>query len=181
MDTVLQQRLLRCIDGHEAEMIEFWKKLVRLESPSHYKAGVDAVGQVLAQFCKERLGYHIRFQEDPVYGNCLAACSVPFEEYRGGVALSAHMDTVHAVGSFPEVLREDAEYLYGPGAGDCKGGIVMGFLAMDALYQCGFRERPVHFILQSDEEVGSSFSKKETIRFMCEKSKNSAALSSLLS
>ena len=32
-----------------------------------------AVGQAIAGFCEKELGWHIRFQEDPVYGNCLAA------------------------------------------------------------------------------------------------------------
>lgn len=54
------------------------------------------------------------------------------------VALSGHMDTVHPVVLFgtPAVRREN-EKIYGPGVMDCKGGIVAGFLAMDALQICG--------------------------------------------
>ena len=72
------------IDGMEAQMLQFWRQLVRTESPSHCKEGVDAVGRMIASFCTLALGYHVRFQEDPVYGNCLAACSCPFEEYKDG-------------------------------------------------------------------------------------------------
>lgn len=79
MDTATQEHMLQFIDAHEEEMIELWRKIVLLESPSHYKAGVDAVGQVLAEFCADRLGYHLRWLEDETYGNCLAACSCPFD------------------------------------------------------------------------------------------------------
>lgn len=149
LDTVLGY-----IDSHEAEMIDLWKKIVMLESPSYDKAGVDAVGAVLADYCQKVLGYHIRFQEDTVYGNCLAACSVPFEDYQDGIAISAHMDTVHAVGSFDPVIAQDDTYLYGPGAGDCKGGIIMALLVAGALKTAGYDRHPIKLIFAADEESG---------------------------
>ena len=66
-----QEVMLSYIDSIENEMIEFWKDIVRLESNSYCKEGVDAVGRTLAAFCEEKLGYHVRFEKDPVYGNCL--------------------------------------------------------------------------------------------------------------
>ena len=154
MDPILEEKMIQYIDAHEAEMIAFWKQLVLLESPSKDKARVDAVGALLAEFCTERLGYHIRFQQDDVYGNCLCACSCPFEDYQNGIALSAHMDTVHSVGFFDPVLVQDEQYLYGPGAGDCKGGIVMALLAAMALKEIGFRQRPIKLLFAADEESG---------------------------
>lgn len=148
------QALTQYIDAMEAQMLKFWRQLVRQESPSHWKAGVDAVGKMLADFCTVGLGYHVRFQEDPVYGNCLAACSCPFEDFKDGIVISAHMDTVHAVGSFDPVLREDAEYLYGPGAGDCKGGIVLALLTAGALQAAGYHARPIKLLFAADEESG---------------------------
>lgn len=154
MDTATQEHMLQFIDAHEEEMIELWRKIVLLESPSHYKAGVDAVGKVLAEFCADRLGYHLRWLEDETYGNCLAACSCPFDQYEHGVAISAHMDTVHKVGSFDPVLAEDDEFLYGPGAGDCKGGVIMALLAALALKETGYDKRPIKLIFAGDEESG---------------------------
>ena len=166
-----QDKLLQYIDRKEPEMQELWRKLVRIESPSHHKAGVDAVGAILAHYCEEELGYHIRFQPDPLYGNCLAACSCPFEDYRDGIAISAHMDTVHAVGSFDPVLREDNEYLYGPGAGDCKGGIILALLTAAALKEAGYDRRPVKLIFAADEEsggpTGQSFYPRELAGSAC--------------
>ena len=149
------EKMLSYIDSIEDEMIAFWKELVYLESNSYCKEGVDAVGRTLAAFCQNKLGYHVRFVEDPVYGNCLAACSCPFEEYRHGIALSAHMDTVHKAGYFDPVISQDDTYLYGPGAGDCKGGIIMALTTALALNEIGYSERPVKLLFAADEEIGS--------------------------
>lgn len=150
----MEKKMLEYIDSHEEELLELWRQIVRLESPSHYKAGVDAVGSLLADYCENTLGYYIRFQEDAVYGNCLAACSVPFEQYEGGIAISAHMDTVHEVGTFDPVVSEDEEFLYGPGAGDCKGGIIMALMIAGALKEIGYTKRPIKLIFAADEESG---------------------------
>lgn len=147
--------MIRFIDGIEAEMIEYWKHLVLLESNSYCKEGVDKVGAALAEFCKTKLGYYVRFEEDPVYGNCLAACSCPFEEFDHGIVLSAHMDTVHKAGFFDPIISQDDTYLYGPGAGDCKGGIVMALTAAQALKHIGYDRRPIKLLFASDEEIGS--------------------------
>ena len=154
METRRQEQLVQVIDRCEEEMLQLWRDIVALESPSHDKAGVDAVGQVLARFCAQRLGYRLRWLEDETYGNCLAACSCPFEEYRDGIILSAHMDTVHKVGSFDPVLEEDEQYLYGPGAGDCKGGIILSLLTALALKEIGYDRRPIKLLFAADEESG---------------------------
>ena len=150
----MRSEVLRYIDAHEQEMLELWRQLVAVESPSSCKCGVDRVGELLANFCSTRLGYHIRFYEDEVYGNCLAACSCPFDAFSNGIVISAHMDTVHALGSFDPILREDADYLYGPGAGDCKGGIIMALLVASALKSAGYQARPIKLLFAADEESG---------------------------
>ena len=150
----MRTKILQFIDTNEQAMLALWRKIVLIESPSHYKEGVDKVGALVADFCKQHLGYHVRFQKDAVYGNCLAACSCPFELFHDGIVISAHMDTVHSLGSFDPVLREDSEYLYGPGAGDCKGGIIMALLVAGALKHCGYDNRPIKLIFAADEESG---------------------------
>jgi glutamate carboxypeptidase len=96
------------------------------------------------------------------------------------ISLSGHLDTVHPTGSFgTPAVRMDAEKIYGPGVLDCKGGIVAGLLAMEALQRVGYTHRPVRMLLQTDEEVSSRFSKKATIRYICEKAKGSAAFLNL--
>lgn len=51
MTPELQKQMVQFIDDQEEEMVELWRKIVLIESPSHYKEGVDAVGKVLAEFC----------------------------------------------------------------------------------------------------------------------------------
>lgn len=150
----MKAQILSYIDAHEAEMLQLWKQLTLIESPSHHKAGVDSIGAVIAAYCKDVLGYHIRFFQDDVYGNCLAACSCPFEEYKNGIALSAHMDTVHPLGSFDPLFREDEDYFYGPGVGDCKGGIILCLLTAAALKNAGYNGRPIKLLFAGDEESG---------------------------
>ena len=142
------------IDAQEDSMLQFWRELILLESPSHYKEGVDRVGTLLSRYCSKQLGYHIRFQQDEVYGNCLAACSCPFESFENGIVLSSHMDTVHAVGTFDPVIREDGSYIYGPGAGDCKAGVVMSLMVAKALKTIGYSARPIKLLFAADEESG---------------------------
>jgi glutamate carboxypeptidase len=96
------------------------------------------------------------------------------------VTLSGHIDTVHPKGMFgyPAVKR-DGDKIYGPGVTDCKGGIVAGFFAMEALGNVGFNKRPIRMLLQTDEEVGSRTSEKRTVKFMCEKAKDAIAFINL--
>ena len=92
------------------------------------------------------------------------------------VCLSAHMDTVHPVGSFgTPAVKIEGDKIYGPGVTDCKGGIVSAFLAMHALEKFGYTERPVKLILQSDEELSSLPSEKGTVKFMAECAKGCVA------
>lgn len=149
-----EEQYLQYIDEHEPEMLSLWKELVEIESPSHHKPGVDAVGERIARFCTETLGYHVRYQRDEVYGDCLCACSCPFEEYRDGIVLSAHMDTVHAIGSFEPLFSRDEEFFYGPGVGDCKGGVVLALFTAATLKYIGYVGRPIKLLFAADEESG---------------------------
>jgi glutamate carboxypeptidase len=91
------------------------------------------------------------------------------------IALSGHVDTVHPVGSFARPSYVEDGKLFAPGAEDCKGGIVAALLAMVALDECGFSDRPVMLLLQSHEEISSITSNKTTVAYMAEKARDCAA------
>ena len=162
----------------EEKYVRFWEDICNLESPTADKAGVDAVGR----FCKERaaaLGWKIEEQEEPVSGNPLCFTMNP-DAPGVPICFSGHMDTVHEKGSFGSpAVHFDEKYIYGPGTADCKGGIVAGFLAMEALQQAGFTARPVKLILQSDEETSSNGSEKRSVNFMTENARGCAAFLNL--
>lgn len=166
--------LFQTIDDLREPYEQFLLDVCNIESPTEYKEGVDRVGTYFIDRAREH-GWAVEVHEEAVAGN--AVCITMNPDAKGApIALSGHMDTVHPLGSFgTPAARIEGDLLYGPGAVDCKGGIVAAFLAMDALEKCGFRERPVMLLLQSDEENGSRFSEKRTIGYICEKAKNAVA------
>lgn len=167
MDTYT--KVLERIAQLEQEYIRFWTEICRIESPSDHKAGVDSVGRYFADKAAAR-GWMVEVLEQPVSGNAVCITMNPDAKAQP-VVFSGHMDTVHPVGSFgSQPVTLDEEKIYGPGVTDCKGGLAAAFYAMAALDDCGFCTRPVKLILQSDEEVSSMTSNKETVRFMAEKS-----------
>ena len=155
-----------------------WEDVCNIESPTSYKKGVDEVGQYFAQMAKER-GWKVEYSKQEAAGDVVCITMNEGSE-KAPVSLSGHIDTVHPIGMFGSpAVRRDEECIYGPGVTDCKGGVVAGFLAMDALFQCGFKDRPVRLLLQTDEETSSKTSGGETIKYICEKAKDSAVFLNL--
>lgn len=169
------KKIFETIDALNDGYVKVWEDICTIESPTAYKAGVDAVGNYVIKMAKER-GFEVEVLEQKVSGNAVCI-TMNADANAKPVAISAHMDTVFPVGTF-SVSRDDKK-IYGPGTCDCKGGIVAGFLAMDALSKCGFTDRPVMLLLQSDEENGSAFSNKETIKYICQKAKDAVCFLNL--
>ena len=162
------------IDALTPSYISFWSDVCSIESPTHHKAGVDAVGAYFIARAKA-LGWEVEVFEQPVSGNCVTITMNP-DAPLPPIALSGHMDTVHPVGLFGDPpVRIEGDTIYGPGVGDCKGGVVASFLAMEALRDCGFTERPVRLILQSDEEGSSLASNKATVAYMARAARDCVA------
>ena len=164
-------KLFETIDTLEDEYCQFLIDICNIESPTDYKQGVDAVGKYFIKKAESK-GWHVEVQNQLVSGDCVCITLNPSSKSQS-VCFSGHMDTVHPIGSFGSVpTKLDGDIIYGPGVTDCKGGIVASFMAMDALSRLGFSSRPIKLILQSDEENGSRFSNKSTVRFMAEQAKN---------
>lgn len=167
-------KLFAKIDALNDSYIQIWKDICEIESPTACKEGVDAVSAYLLRIAQQR-GWAVRLCPQGVAGNAFSVTINPDVD-APAVVFSGHMDTVFPVGTFGETpVRTDSGNIYGPGVMDCKGGVVASFMAMDALWQCGFRSRPVKFIAQSDEETGSKTSGKATVAFMLEEAKGAAA------
>lgn len=168
------EKLFACIDGLSEEYLAVLEDVCRLESPTHDKGRVDAVGRYFAQRARAK-GWQVEVRKMEGAGDPLCITLNP-QIMAAPITLSGHIDTVHPVGSFgAEIVRRDEENLYGPGTADCKGGVVAAFLAMDALERCGFAARPVQLIIQTDEETNSTNSQQQTVQFMCEKAEGSLA------
>ena len=172
------EHLRSVVERLQAKYVDVWEEICNIESPTMNKAAVDKVGEYCIRLAKER-GWAVETFEHSVSGNAVCITMNP-DATLPPVCLSGHMDTVHPIGLFgyPPV-KKDAEKIYGPGVTDCKGGIVAGLLAMEALQTCGFTKRPVKMLLQADEEISSAPSNKQTIRYICEKAKGAIAFFNL--
>lgn len=162
------------IENHKEEYCSLLEQICNIESSSADFEGVRAVNDALCHFALSR-GFHVRIQEYENAGAC-AVISMNDDAPLPALMFSGHMDTVYARGMFPTpACRREGDILYGPGACDCKGGIVTALLAMDALKAAGFSARPIRLFLQCDEEVGSRCSAKQSIGWMIEEARRCAA------
>lgn len=162
--------LFKQIEELNEKYIKVWADVANIESPSNYKKGVDEVNEYFINIAKEN-NWEIEVFEQERLGNAVCITMNPDKERV--ITLSGHTDTVHPVGSFGEnPVRFDEKNIYGPGVTDCKGGIVAGFLAMEALQKTGFKDKQVRMILQGNEEIGSGLENKASIEYMCQKSKD---------
>ena len=167
-------KLFSVIDSLNEKYQKIWEDVANIESPTWHKEGVDAVGKYFADIARGQ-GWEVEILRLPEAGNVVGIVMNATAK-ESAVTLCGHIDTVHPVGSFgtPAVKTDDAN-IYGPGVMDCKGGVVAAAMAMEALEKCGFRDRPVRLLLQTDEECNSSLSNKKTINYILDKAKDSVA------
>ena len=166
------------IDGLYSEYLDFLEDVCNIESGSRDKQGVDAVADYIADFARKS-GYKVERKVFDTAGDCLLVDWV-CDEKKPFIVLSAHMDTVFEKGAFgyPRVRRDD-EFIYGPGVCDCKGGVAMAFLVVAALKKMDFCGCNIRVLLQSDEEVSSSLSGGETIKYICDRARGCKAFFNL--
>jgi glutamate carboxypeptidase len=155
MDDLLRNYL----DDRQGAMFALLQEMVSLNSGSHNKAGVDAVGRVASE-ALAACGLTVTEIAESQVGNQLIARSPCALTDGGQVLLVGHMDTVFAPDSDFQAYREDDMQAYGPGVIDMKGGLVACIFALKSLAAAGMLEKiPLAFVLNSDEEIGSRWSK----------------------
>ncbi len=152
------QKAFSYIDSKAEDMKTLWIDISKIESPSEYKLGIDKVSELLADTCK-RSGLDTKIITFENSGNSLVAETEHFTEKNNGVVLMGHMDTVHKLGTFKEpIVTEKDGFLYGPGVFDCKGGLIVAILVVNALQDSGYTKRPIKLFFTGDEEIGHRFS-----------------------
>jgi len=171
IDNVSYNNVFNEIDLLKDDFVKIWEDVVKIESPTNYKEGVDRVGKYFIDYASSQC-WQYKQQINELAGNALCFVMNPSGKKKP-IAISGHMDTVHPLGFMKTYIKDGK--IYGPGCCDCKGGLIVCLLAMKALKNCGYIDRPIKFILQADEEVGSSLSNHKTIDFMCEEGKDCIA------
>jgi glutamate carboxypeptidase len=128
---------------------------VRIESPTHDVAGVNAMLDHIAKQASSGLAQE-RISGRDGLGDVLVFRAGPHTDAKPIVVLS-HIDTVHPIGTLAHdlPLRRDGDRLYGPGIYDMKGGAYLAFAAFQAAALSRHVKRPLVYIFTPDEEIGS--------------------------
>jgi glutamate carboxypeptidase len=153
---------LRYFEGQQESLVNTIREFVEIESPSDNKLAGDRLGALLAG-CFEALGGHARVHRTEDYADNLQI-NFPGRDKIKPVLLLGHFDTVYPMGTLAKMPCYIADgRLHGPGVLDMKSGIALMLYAVEALktWHAGL-PRPVTVFLVSDEEVGSSSSRKIT-------------------
>lgn len=175
---VIYQCVSKYIDELSDSYLDFLESICNIESNSYDQEGINKVADYIMEHEKTS-GYLFERMTFEKAGDCLCIDFVNGPD-KPWFALSAHMDTVYKNGAFGcSAVRRDDTFIYGPGVSDCKGGIAVGLLAMAALKKSAYHDCNIRLLLQSDEEVSSSLSNKETIEYICEKAKGCRAFFNL--
>lgn len=151
----MRKELLTFLDTCEQEQFKLLEELVLQPSFSRYKAGVDAVGRLIATSL-QGTGMNLETVAENELGDQLIFRSPGYRAGGPSVLLVGHMDTVFPLDSGFNFYRENGKKVHGPGVIDMKGGLVVAVSALKALAGCGLlKEMPLTFICNSDEEIGS--------------------------
>lgn len=128
-------------------------EFIERETPSTEKAALDDFARFLKDYAEEATG-----GEAEIVANESGGDHVRVECAGRGrpIVLLGHFDTVWPLGTLEEMpFRVENGIACGPGIFDMKCGLVQGFWAVRALRELGMSGRPVVFVCNSDEEIGS--------------------------
>jgi glutamate carboxypeptidase len=151
--------LLEFFRDRQGAMLDLLTEMVRRESFTGAKGHVDNLVDFMQAQCEAIGAASVRRYAQQDVGDFLLA---KWNERAAGkpILFLAHADTVHPIGTLGTmpIKIEDGRF-YGPGSLDMKGGTVIALEAIRALRIDGqLPDRPIHFLLTTDEEVGSPHS-----------------------
>jgi len=155
----MEQQITAWLASQHDAMVATLRAMVDTDGGSYDKAGVDAVGAIVARFMAE---HDIPVQTLPQskYGDCLRAVVEGGEAARGNarqnIVLMGHRDTVFPKG---EPTRRpftiEGNRAFGPGVADMKAGLVMNMFLLAAFRKFGGAPGPLVGLFTGDEEIGS--------------------------
>jgi len=157
------EKLYALIEELSPAYVQFWKEICEIETPSQDKGALDRLVDKLQAHAKA-LGCEVYREAFEKAGDCLRI-DLPGDE-RQPIVLMAHMDTVHNIGAFgpnPVTLKDGI--LYGPGVNDCKNGITMIMLLLEAFRKSGVSHPPIRVLFNSDEEISARLSGRQGVAF----------------
>ncbi|MFC3126282.1 M20 family metallopeptidase [Pseudoroseomonas globiformis] len=141
-------------------MLAELEAMVNIDGGSYDKAGVDAVGERVRNFCV-RHDIPVEVVPGEKHGDCLRALvgggeSTTSGNKRQNIVLMGHRDTVFPKGEpqrRPFAVKDGIAT--GPGVADMKAGLVMNLFVLAAFRQFGGAPGPLVGLFTGDEEIGS--------------------------
>ena len=148
--------LERAVARHDNTLATL-KQLVEFESPSSEKVAVDRLIDYLQREIEARGGRTERLAQSE-FGDLLIG------RFGTGDAkpllVMTHVDTVWPIGTIERLpWRIEGGKGFGPGIFDMKASVAMMLTALDILNDLSLSSRPVTWIINTDEEVGSPVSR----------------------
>jgi glutamate carboxypeptidase len=156
--------LQQAVAASESRLMDWIRQLVEIESPSDDKPSVDRCTEAVADLASS-LGAKVRRHRQRAFGDVLELRFEPARRKKNPapVMLLGHLDTVWPLGTLSGMpFRIAKGRAWGPGVLDMKAGVVMGLTAIEALCATDTLERPAVFLLNGDEEIGSTVSRPIT-------------------
>ena len=155
-------RLLAEVRRREPEFIDRLSALVKIESPTSSKIGVDQAQTLFAEWASAA-GGKVRRHRCSAFGDSIAIRFGPHSRQEPGLMLLGHMDTVYETGTLARMpLKITRDRIAGPGVLDMKAGLMMALTALGAVQQLKLLSRPVTLLIHGDEEIGSPASRALT-------------------
>jgi glutamate carboxypeptidase len=155
--------LLRSVEAKNGWMRNNLRDLVRQESPSEDRSAVNLANAMVEQAAR-RFGGRIKRNKQKGFGDILELRFGPPRSADKPILLLGHLDTVWPLGTLKTMPWREADGRYwGPGVLDMKAGVIMALTALSALQELKLA-RPVTFLLNSEEEIGSPVSRGITER-----------------
>jgi glutamate carboxypeptidase len=150
--------------GHYDGYVDALRAMVNVDCGSYTPEGVNAIAD-LCQARFEAAGWTVeRRSHDPAAGERRLGDLVTGRLTGAGgprVLMIGHTDTVFDPGTVAErPFAIDGDRATGPGVSDMKGGLLLGFVAVEVLQEAGFDGfGSITYVCNPDEEVGSPWSR----------------------
>jgi len=165
----IEKKILKRIDINNDASLVLLEKVVNINSGSLNINGVQEVGKVFASEFKS-IGFQTTWFDMP---ESMARAGHLFSEIKTGkitgnrLLLIGHLDTVFEEDSPFQEYQREGNMVYGPGVDDMKGGNIIIYAALKALYEVGaLKNTQIIVAFTGDEEKAGnpiSISRKNLI------------------
>lgn len=151
--------LIEQIQSRQESMLRLLDEIVSLESPTHAKAEVDRLVAYLVEQCRSR-GAEVASHPQADVGDITVATWPGSSSDQEPILVMTHIDTVWPLGTIERrpFTVEDG-IARGPGVYDMKNSVVMMLTALDLINEQKLGHRPISWLINTDEEIGSPASR----------------------